>query len=639
MRRAKSAGTLHADAGVRARPLRTAGTPSRSHQTHHQPVGMKERRRECQTKSSRCSSATRSSAGVQEVGTPLVLRLCHAIALLVQEPLQQLHRTLYNNEADEDIAIANSLHPLLDFLQRAMASLQDVRAVLINDGVVGGRQALQQLIDGREDLTYCAQCAGKALRGLATSANLGSVSLQLRTLQDSLSETLDGVRRGSTEREAEERRCAEVAQLHAELREARDEAAGLSEKTAAERQHWCRALRDCMQSCRDERSSDECSPWDRVLEEVACGRANVDHLAPHIDNFRHQAARKAVHISEQEQEVKGLRGRVDAAAIELRFVEDRAEAERAEAVAERRLSEAARAELLKELGEERARREELANAAKRSEESEERALSQLAQQLSQERRERAALSMQLNEAMETVAGRDRVIEGLRQSHTEEMDRARRPPIAVPPPHGWSSGAGPVPRTALHETNSPFEPLARAAGHAPEAPVHEASPREWLSKVNLLMPPALQGGTVAPHPDGASSVCRISTESTAFASSGRNALGAGLSRPSEPATATAAGAGGGEASLLQTVSPFSSCSVRSVCVESSNGTGETASTTATTGAGKADPAGSVRPWELPPKEFLALWRHSRGSVLPGTRSATPPKGATAAENLRITANFE
>lgn len=292
----------------------------------------------------------------------------------------------------------------------------------------------------------------------------------------------------------------------------------------------------------------------------------------------------------------------------------------------------------------------LSDHACRSEEAEEQAAQRLTGELAQERRERSSLSLQLHEAMETIASRDQAIEGLRRSLSEEMERARHPPIAARAP------------TLPNSANSSLGHIhsVLATGHR-----HHTSQLPEAS----LVPPLPTMGAVR---DGTSSVCRVSTESTTFASH--------TAAEAPPSVEPIAGAWVSPASAFQwsgdrpppmppMETSFNASSLRSVSLESSgafgNVTCDTASTTATrncsaknmqaSSSASGQTADAPRPWELPPQDFLALWRRSRSSVLPAgvpssdvSGSATPSRTISqvqdiavpaSAETLRITTSFQ
>jgi hypothetical protein len=199
------------------------------------------------------------------------------------------------------------------------------------------------------------------------------------------------------------------------------------------------------------------------------------------------------------------------------------------------------------------------------------------------------------------------------------------------------------------------------------------------------------------------VCRISTESTTFAShaaarahepfaseGGGTRIQPGSTFYQSPHRLSNENAGvwnhptsfDQATGQLQSVD-MSYGSLRSVCVESSGafGNADTTSTAATPSGlgiksrvsstekigsvyngdrGSASPsmpsaqfAGVEKPWELPPEEFLARWRRSRVSTLPSNASTiaglgTPSRSVSqlqdisvppTAETLRITASFQ
>lgn len=543
--------------------------------------------------------STRSS-----LKAPLLLRFCNAVGLLVQEPLRQLHASMCCDvEHVGDGITPSSLHPLVEFIGRTLAALQELQDLLQGEDAVGGKAVLCKLLEGREDLVLCAKFAGSALRSLAADAGSQGVGARLKSLQEGLAETLDGVRlqwrredarRHEIEAEATSQRAEEMAELRLELAEARGRAEALAEQAAE--------VADKKQ-------------LDNVFSEVS-------RLAQNADSVRQLSELWASEAAQRERELVALRERADTATAEARCAEEGAGAVRSCLVTEQRQLEAMHEYALRELSEE----------------------------FAQERRERASLcaslSMQLHEARETISSRDQAIDCLRRSLSAEVERTCPAPHPRPPtPKGH--GSGPIP--------SVLAPVARSRSHAEPT----------------LVPPFPVTGAVDAR-DSSASVCRVSTESTAFAShvapqplpsqvfeAARSAWEA-----TTPALESAA-----ERPRIPSDLDYSlgSCSLRSVCAGAWGNSGTDTPSTAATGAssgktpvqagsGRGDRAGGVqRPWEFPPQEFLALWRRSRTSVLPGgvgnaavLGSETPPRHVShaqeidaplLAETLRITTSFQ
>lgn len=599
---------------------------------------------------------TKSASAKGVPSASLVLRLCHSVGVLVQEPLRQLHASICSENGHcSDFAAFSGLEPLLEFLDRTLATLQELQGVRQGEEIAGGRALLARLLEGREDLLLCAKSAGHALQRLAVDASVHGIGGRLRVLQESLSETLDGVRVQWRHEDDRRHEKDEISELRSQLlearardqgrevalREAQSHANSLIEESAAERRELWQDMEMFARGCVAEHGAIDKERWDNMFSEVG-------HLSERTDGVRQLSELWASQAAQRDRELRALREHADAAVAERRCAENGAEATRACFLAEQRQLEISREAALRELSEERARRQVIEGLATRSEESEERTASRLTGELAQERRERASLSLQLREAMDTVTSRDNAIESLRRSLTEEVGaRVPRAPIAppVPPlPSSSSNGAGPMP-----------------SGFA-SAP-WQASP---FTRDALRVPPFPAFSAV--H-DGTSSVCRVSTDSTAFAShtaANPIAMPVDMRTGTSDAWASPARAFHRAAERHPAISgadhSFNASSLRSVSVESlkAMGTSGTASTAATGASGRvpvpasgsaSDHTGvAARPWELPPEDFLALWRRSRTAVLPGggaSGATTPLRNSSnghdmavpqSAETLRITASF-
>lgn len=187
--------------------------------------------------------------------------------------------------------------------------------------------------------------------------------------------------------------------------------------------------------------------------------------------------------------------------------------------------------------------------------------------LANEQREKSALALQLTEAMDAVSTKDHSIEHLRKS-LSEVERARPEPVQTAlssaprlpslPVSGVAGSAGPIPPSPKA---SAMEPVARmrSPGKVPERPHMQLGGFE----------------------DGSASVCRVSTESTPFQSI----------HPSDPVPS------------------------RRTVMDSA---------TAPTNHGAGVPTRpkvleQQAPWDLPPEEFLSLWRQSQASAAFAPRS--------------------
>lgn len=174
------------------------------------------------------------------------------------------------------------------------------------------------------------------------------------------------------------------------------------------------------------------------------------------------------------------------------------------------------------------------------------------QMLVTEQREKGALALQLTEAMDAVSSKDRSIEHLQKS-LGEIERARPEPVqtalSFPPRVPSLPSAGPIPPSPKAPVAEPIANL-RSPGKLSERP-H-----------NIQLPN---------YADSSASVCRLSTESTSFQSK---------SQPPDPTS-------------RRTVMDSAPCH----------------------GAGVPPrPADQqAAPWDLPPEEFLSMWRQSQASA--------------------------
>lgn len=648
------------------------------------------------------SSSSKASGKVQEA-EGLTRRVRDALGLLVQEPLRQLLACL---NSEEELMATAGLCPLTAFLQRVLTSLQELHHILVGLNEEGHVVLLSWLTDTREELVRWGECAGMALRGLAASADARGVGQQLHRLQDRLAETLGDIKAGQQQEQelAEVALRSEVAQLRDDLRGAEQRAAAAAEQSTQERRQWCQMLEGFMQVASG-RSGDDQAPekrrWRGLIEDVARSHSE-GQVADHASSVWRLSELWASFAAQRDKEMQSLQQRADNARAELRQGELQSESEQ-------RQLQLARDSVTRELQDERrAHATALAQLQERADSD-----------LGREKRERAALSLQLSEALDSVATRDRSIEELKRSLGEAEERSRCPPVpSAPPPLAAVTSAG----TGM-------------------APAHS------------LVPPLPPACDATSGRDGAASVCRISTESTPGGSgcawlAGGSSQAASAVPPVSSANAapgsgawnaavlglppSLAGAGGGssassvlEASVLKQGSSPSRPWKRSVAEVSTHsgeasllgllnstmstradsspgpGFGSSAGSGAAApavmapclghrgrlpeaaGSGAAAAAGSftqggaahgsqhgleggvdanVRPWDLPAKDFLELWRQTRG-VHTASKIASPsrPLSAGAAcsaggrvgvvglsrvssaagelESLRITTNFE
>lgn len=571
----------------------------------------------------------------------LARRVRDALGLLVQEPLRQLLACL--NKEDE-LLTAASLCPLTSFLQRVLTSLQELHHILEGLNDEGHVVLLSWLTDTREELVRWGERAGLALRSLAASADAQGVGKQLHRLQDRLAETLGDIKAGQLQEQehAETALRTEVAQLRSELQHTELRVSAAAEQGAAERRQWCQMLEGFMQVASGRAGEDLHSAkrrWRELIDDVARSHAE-GQAADHSSSVWRLSEVWASQAAQRDKEVQALQRRADSALAELRQGELQAESERTKASADQQQLQLARDSAKRELqAERRAHASAVAQLQERAESD-----------LAKEKRERASLTMQLTEALDGVASRDRSIEDLKRSLEEVVERSRCPPIPA--------ACSPATSTAAWHAGMVVPPL----------------------------PPPCDAGCGR---DGAASVCRMSTESTPvgsghwFGSAGCGATCAASTTPSAPAgavavpatvaagsswgtpvhawppTLAASGAGSAPGSSVADVSQASALKHsswspsrpwRRSVADVSTHAGETSLLTllntstgsrvdgASPAACGAAPSGAavgaasaacplphggtgllegsdagLRPWDLPAKDFLELWRQTRGAV--------------------------
>lgn len=422
------------------------------------------------------ASAGRAQAlgAVADRNAPLLCRLCGGVSLLLQEPLRLLQSSLHN-EREGYLVAAAGLQPLADFLRELLVSLQELQDLLCDGtlacdrAAVAGRTVLASLLKRREELAHWAQQAGAALRSVAAAGAaagpLHGMGARLRTLRDSLAETVDGVRaqwsfdaaaeadlRDAHEAALHRSWQEEVDELRTELSEAQGRIHEASEQGASERLRWCRTLEEELQSRRLDQegaAGQSFQEWRTVLDEVSRGRTEVAQLLTCAEQTRRFSESWMAETAQQGQTA----GR--------------------------------------ELSTERARTEELASALARSQ--------------------------------DTICSRDRLIDGLQQALTEAVaEGARRPPVAVPLPSqpslGTSTAARPQQDMPLPLPTPPWfgERQQRAGGlRPPAAPRGLRHDGDGVTTIGHTTPSAAIGEACAGARDESGSVCRISTESVGF----------------------------------------------------------------------------------------------------------------------------
>jgi len=330
-----------------------------------------------------------------------------------------------------------------------------------------------------------------------------------------------------------------------------------------------------------EEKSRERMTWERTLQGIARDRAHdAEELAEHVRSVQRLSDVWTSQISHRDQELLDLRRRADAASAAWTSTETAARAREEDL-------RASREEALQELASLRLSSQDLSH------------------ELAQERAHRSALAAQVGEANDTIAGRDAAIAELRRSLVEEGERVR----AFAPVPSYPPVFAAAPATAWVTGNHP------SAG------------------------------------DGSASVCRVSTESTTLQPQcgivpdhlsavprpqSRIAATAGWPPPVPPLPGR--GLNPSPAAAAQQVfqeprvasATPSRRAVTAVVQESAEPVVEQAPPKLTAVA----PGSPARPWEMPPKDFLDLWRRSRSNS-PARSHATAPKETT----LRITTSLE
>mmetsp|Transcript_44951 Transcript_44951/g.103961 ORF Transcript_44951/g.103961 Transcript_44951/m.103961 type:complete len:563 (-) Transcript_44951:61-1749(-) len=430
---------------------------------------------------------------------------------------------------------------------------------------------LQRLQNSRDDLGLWADCASKALRGLLVNAGLHRMGLRLHSLQENLSAAVDGM---WTRRSVEERSSKEISELRSELRQSHAEASRMAE-----------AFGELSRKCVEEQSLER-QTVNQLVQGIARERArDAEELAEHMQHVQRMSSMWSSHASFRDQELQDLRRRADAAATALESTEKAARSREDNL----RIS---KEELLQDLAKVRLSSEELAH------------------ELAQEKVQRNALAVQVGEARDSLAGRDAAIVELRRSLAEG--------------HRIPTGEPMYMRHLIQPVATEDSELYWGVPHAT---------------------------AVAPPPcDDAASV-RMSTDSTSM----HQVLSRGYPMDEIPSLARTArrnspamppvpplpGRGGGGCHLApqpprgiaRGVPATSSALRRSVTSVVQESMDSEAAVGAVAAAGGAVAASPARPWEMPPKDFLDLWRRSRSNS-PARTYADPPK-----ETLCITASLE
>mmetsp|Transcript_55580 Transcript_55580/g.102863 ORF Transcript_55580/g.102863 Transcript_55580/m.102863 type:complete len:557 (+) Transcript_55580:66-1736(+) len=346
----------------------------------------------------------------------------------------------------------------------------------------------------------------------------------------------------------------------------------------AETSKMAEAFGELSRRCIEEQSLER-QTVNQFFQGMAHERArDAEELAEHMQQVQRMSSMWSSHVSYRDQELHDLRRRADAAAVALESTEKAARSREEDL-------RTSREELMQELARVRLSSQELTH------------------ELAQERVHRNALAAQVGEARDSLAGRDAAIAELRRSLAEG--------------HRAPTGDLAYTRRLAHPVT------------------HEDAELHWT------MPRAT---TLAPAPCDDAASLRMSTESTSM----HQVLSRGYPMEEIPSLARAGrqnspaippvpplpGRGSGflqaqkgAARGAQGATPMRR-SVTSVVQESMD-------SVAAAGAGAAGviAASPARPWEMPPKDFLDLWRRSRSNS-PSRPSADPPK-----ETLCITASLE
>ncbi|CAE8701709.1 unnamed protein product, partial [Polarella glacialis] len=524
---------------------------------------------------------------------PLSQRLPEAVGLMLREPLKQLLKELEREQVEgqdgpstQVAASADGLAPLGIFLRRLLQALDDLQRLFdaassARTPADWARATMQWLAGAREELSLRGQEAGSALRNLVAKPPSEvcqgvELSTQLQSfLKSSISEALR--ESGSGVRNFDQ----ELADLREELRENR----GAAQAAAAEasRQMAAAALREkqiveqSMEQFLDSKlKATEERQWRCLEEEMARSRAEIRQLS---ELWSAQGVQR-------EREFEALQAHAQAAVVELRCSEGSVDLARSQAESEKRALEEARAHFLEERKDEELRQSAAVAQATEA----------VGSELLRERRERGVLALQLTEAMDAMASKDRLLGQLRAPKGEELwERARaEAPVQAALTPAWSVSSHERDGHVRHRSG-PIPPFPFPASGTPSAKV--TARRAWsASSLPMAEPVVLKHSASPQRPsleelaaaqDGAGSVCRISTDSSPFVGAGD--FGQRRRMVTEVASAPAPCA-----------------------------------------------ASNARPWDMPPQEFLALWRRSKG-----TDSSIPFQSPARASNetLRITANFE
>lgn len=612
----------------------------------------------------------------------LTQRLPDAIGLLVTSPLEQFQAELRAQDAEEmhdsgSMSSSDSssprteghgLRPLVGFIRRLLRALHELQKLFqasSSAGLAAGANAtMSWLVGTRDELSLWGRRAGRAIRSLAagTVEGLGGSELrnQLQTLQDSISEACKRVTpqydMELSEMHEASRRAApqydtELAEIREDLRQTKSSvAAAAAEASQAEevgqRNSESQKLESFFERKLEEQHFAEEKRWQSMREEVACSRVElVDQLTEqHQKSIRQLTEFWAGQAAQRDREIQFFRERAEAAVVEMQRSQGAAKIAHAKSVSEKQAMAAAEARFQDEFEAERLMHCQSLVKAREAADND----------VDIEKKEKSSLTLQLTEAMTVLSSRDRDIEELRSSLSDQLEKARsRPPIQTALTPTALGNAGPVP---------PSWPVVRAQSTA-----------------------ARQAGSE----DGTSSVCRVSTDSSPFVRASRPAgstaefqaavpplprrrtvsetSAATKKHFEEPLEEPSTGAGALPSPKPATKCPqcgnihmqdapfCRQCGLKrdveaSVSLVSCVGSPMSERTASTSFA--------AAPWEMPPHEFLAMWRRSRGVLssstpLPGDSSTTASTGPAedvgarqafplphvSAEKLKITASLE
>ncbi|CAJ1417389.1 unnamed protein product [Effrenium voratum] len=488
---------------------------------------------------------------------------------------------------------------------QALVELQQLFDISRSSQLPRLRVAMQWLAQTREELCVWGQRAGRAVQALAGSSRQPQVQelgYQLHSLlQGSITEAL---------KQTSSHFDQELAQMREELRQTRGHAAAAAQAqkqeaiAAKQGMQWGRSLEQLLEKKFKDNKATEERCWQSLREdEVVRSRDQVmsEMSEQHVQSVKELSELWAAQNVTRDRQLQLLREHAETAMVEMKSSLGSAEMATMKAESEKQALAAAESRFAENLQAERVSHDKA---------------------LAHEQREKGALVLQLTEAMDAVSKRDRSIEELRRS-LGDAEKARPEPVQTA--MSFAHRAGPLP-------SSP-----KATSGDEEGP--PAKRQERPSERGQMLPSSFD--------DSAGSVCRLSTESTAFGRPKslpadsvqprrRTVLDKSLERAEK-------GEGGGP---LPRRRPAKSCprcgKLLEIDARECNHCGHEVVET--------QPA----PWELPPQEFLLMWRQSQVAAM-GTQRArmrdAPCSASTdrdkpgalspspSTDTLRITASWD